>query len=134
VCSGLIKSIPADLTEASAILGAGPWAHFRRATLPLILKPLTLLLIGAFAFNFNNSVLISVLTGARPDHLDSTVPAGTTDILVSYTWRIAFQDSSQQFGLAAAVSTLIFLMVAALTLVQLRLTREADTASRAAPH
>ena len=29
------------------------------------------------------------------------MPAGTTDILVSYTWRIAFQDSGQQFGLAS---------------------------------
>ncbi len=135
LCSGLIKSIPADLTEASAILGAGPWVHFRRVTLPLILTPLTPLLIGAFAFNFNNFVLISLLTGGRPDHLDSTVPAGTTDILVSYTWRIAFQDSGQQFGLAAAVSTIIFLMVAALTLLQLRLTRQADASSgRGAPH
>lgn len=123
LCSGLIQSIPGDLGEASAVLGAGPWTHFRRVTLPLILRPLTPLLISAFAFNFNNFVLISLLTGGRPDHLDSTLPAGTTDILVSYTWRIAFQDSGQQFGLAAAVSTIIFLMVAGLTVLQLRMAR-----------
>lgn len=123
LCSGLIKSIPSDLYEASALLGAGPWVNFRRITLPLILKPLTPLLISAFAFNFNNFVLISLLTGGRPDHVDSTLPAGTTDILVSYTWRIAFQDSGQQFGLAAAISTVIFLLVAAVTLLQMRLTR-----------
>jgi len=68
-------------------------------------------------------VLISLLTGGRPDQLDATLPAGTTDILVSYTWRIAFQDSGQQFGLASAVSTVIFLIVAAITLVQMRFTR-----------
>ncbi len=130
LCTGLIKSIPADLYEASAILGAGPWVNFRRITLPLILKPLTPLLISAFAFNFNNFVLISLLTGGRPDHLDSTLPAGTTDILVSYTWRIAFQDSGQQFGLAAAISTVIFLLVAAVTLLQMRFTRIADQDAR----
>jgi maltose/maltodextrin transport system permease protein len=130
LCSGLIKSIPADLYEASALLGAGPWANFRRITLPLILKPLTPLLISAFAFNFNNFVLISLLTGGRPDYLDSTLPAGTTDILVSYTWRIAFQDSGQQFGLAAAISTIIFLLVAAVTLIQLRFTRIAERDGR----
>ncbi|MFG6466995.1 maltose ABC transporter permease MalF [Roseateles sp. BYS87W] len=124
LCSGLIQSIPADLYEASAEAGAGPWVNFSQITLPLILKPLTPLLIASFAFNFNNFVLISLLTGGRPDQLDAALPAGTTDLLVTYTWRIAFQDSGQQFGLAAAVSTLIFVLVAGITLVQMRLTRQ----------
>ncbi len=123
LCSGLTKSIPADLYEASAVAGAGPWVNFTRITLPLILKPMTPLLISAFAFNFNNFVLISLLTGGLPDQLGTSLPAGTTDILVSYTWRIAFQDSGQQFGLASAISTVIFLIVAAITLVQMRFTR-----------
>jgi len=130
LCSGLIQSIPADLYEASAVVGAGPWTNFRRITLPLILKPLTPLLISAFAFNFNNFVLVSLLTGGRPDQADSTLPAGTTDILVSYTWRIAFQDSGQQFGLAAAISTVIFLIVATITLVQLRFTSRAEASKK----
>jgi maltose/maltodextrin transport system permease protein len=130
LCSGLIQSIPADLYEASAVVGAGPWTNFRRITLPLILKPLTPLLISAFAFNFNNFVLVSLLTGGRPDLADSTLPAGTTDILVSYTWRIAFQDTGQQFGLAAAISTVIFLIVAAITLIQLRFTAPAEASRK----
>jgi maltose/maltodextrin transport system permease protein len=130
LCTGLIKAIPADLYEASAVAGANAWVNFRAITLPLILKPLTPLLISAFAFNFNNFVLISLLTGGRPDQLESNLPAGTTDILVSYTWRIAFQDSGQQFGLASAISTVIFLIVAAITLVQMRYTRIASDEPR----
>jgi maltose/maltodextrin transport system permease protein len=130
VCMGLIKAIPADLYEASAVAGAGPITNFVSITLPLILKPLTPLLISSFAFNFNNFVLISLLTGGRPDFLDTSVPAGTTDILVSYTYRIAFQDSGQQFGLAAAISTVIFLLVAAITLVQMRFTRVVEEEKR----
>ncbi|WP_246498184.1 maltose ABC transporter permease MalF [Ideonella paludis] len=130
LCTGLIKAIPSDLYEASAVAGAGPWMNFHRITLPLILKPLTPLLISAFAFNFNNFVLISLLTNGRPDQLDATTPAGTTDILVSYTWRIAFQDSGQQFGLASAISTVIFLLVAAVTLVQMKFTKINDAPAR----
>lgn len=123
LCTGLLKSIPSDLYEASALAGASPWANFTKITAPLILKPLTPLLISAFAFNFNNFVLIALLTDGRPDFLNTKLPAGTTDILVSYTYRIAFTDAGQNFGLAAAISTLIFGMVALMALLQLRLTR-----------
>ena len=127
LCTGLLKSIPGDLYEASAIAGVGPLTNFWRITAPLIARPLTPLLISAFAFNFNNFVLISLLTDGRPDFLNTKLPAGTTDILVSYTYRIAFTDSGQNFGLAAAISTLIFFMVAVMALVQLRITRQAKS-------
>lgn len=130
VCMGLIKSIPGDLYEASAVAGAGPLTNFFGITLPLILKPLTPLLISSFAFNFNNFVLITLLTGGRPDFLDIAVPAGTTDILVSYTFRMAFQDSGQQFGLASAISTVIFFIVGGITLLQMRYTKIAQTDQR----
>jgi maltose/maltodextrin transport system permease protein len=123
LCAGLIKAIPADLYEASAIAGAKPLANFFKITAPLIVKPLMPLLIAAFAYNFNNFVVISLLTDGRPDFLNTKIPAGTTDILVSYTYRIAFQDSGQNFGLAAAISTMIFLLVALLSLTHLRIAR-----------
>jgi maltose/maltodextrin transport system permease protein len=121
--TGLIKAIPSDLYEASAIAGAGPLTNFFKITAPLIIKPLMPLLIASFAFNFNNFVLIWLLTQGRPDFLGTPVPAGTTDILVSYTYRIAFQDSGQNFGLAAAISTLIFFLVALLSMANLKLLR-----------
>ena len=126
LCTGLIKSIPADLYEASAIAGAKPLTNFWRITAPLIVKPLTPLLISAFAFNFNNFVLISLLTDGRPDYLNTKLPAGTTDILVSYTYRIAFTDAGANFGLAAAISTVIFFLVAILSLVNLKLSQSND--------
>jgi maltose/maltodextrin transport system permease protein len=130
LCTGLIKAIPSDLYEASAIAGAGPLDNFFKITAPLIIRPMTPLLISSFAFNFNNFVLIALLTNGRPDFLNTRVPAGTTDILVSYTYRIAFQDSGQNFGLAAAISTVIFVLVAVLSMINLRLTRQ-EAAGRA---
>jgi maltose/maltodextrin transport system permease protein len=45
---------------------------------------------------------------------------------VSYTYRIAFTDAGANFGLAAAISTLIFLMVALLSLANLKLSKVND--------
>jgi maltose/maltodextrin transport system permease protein len=123
LCAGLIKAIPADLYEASAIAGARPLTNFFKITAPLIVKPLMPLLISVFAYNFNNFVLIALLTDGRPDFLNTKIPAGTTDILVSYTYRIAFQDSGQNFGLAAAISTMIFFMIALLSLAHLKIAK-----------
>jgi len=120
LCTGLLKAIPMDLYEASAIAGARPLTNFFRITAPLIVKPLSPLIISAFAYNFNNFVLVSLLTNGRPDFLNTKIPAGTTDILVSYTYRIAFLDSGQNFGLAAAISTVIFFLVALLSYANLR--------------
>jgi maltose/maltodextrin transport system permease protein len=120
---GLKKSIPRDLYEASALAGAGPLTNFFAITWPLIKKPLKPLLVSSFAFNFNNFVLIFLLTAGRPDFLDTNVPAGETDILVTYTYRIAFEDSGQNFGLAAAISTMVFALIAVLSIINLRLTK-----------
>jgi len=124
LCMGLLKAIPDDLYEASAMDGATPMQNFFRITLPLLIKPLTPLMIASFAFNFNNFVLIQLLTNGGPDRLGTTTPAGYTDLLVSYTWRIAFEGGGgQDFGLAAAIATLIFLLVGGLAILNLKATR-----------
>ena len=124
LCMGMLKSIPEDLYEASAMDGAGPLQNFFKITVPLLMKPLTPLLIASFAFNFNNFVLIQLLTNGSPDILGATTPAGTTDLLVSYTYRIAFQGAGgQDYGLAGAIATVIFLIVGALALLNLKLSK-----------
>lgn len=124
LCMGLLKSIPEDLYEASAMDGAGPIQNFFKITVPLLMKPLTPLLIASFAFNFNNFVLIQLLTNGAPDIIGATTPAGTTDLLVSYTYRIAFQGAGgQDYGLAGAIATAIFLIVGALALLNLKLSK-----------
>ncbi|MWQ63334.1 maltose ABC transporter permease MalF [Glaesserella parasuis] len=124
VCMGLLKAIPTDLYEASAIDGASVWQNFTKITMPLLIKPLMPLMIASFAFNFNNFVLIQLLTQGRPSMIGTSTPAGHTDLLVSYTYRIAFEGSgTQDFGLAAAIAVIIFLLVSGLALFQIRLTK-----------
>lgn len=123
LCIGLLKSIPDDLYEASAIDGANPAQNLFRITIPLIIKPLVPLLIASFAFNFNNLVLIALLTDGAPNIIGATTPAGATDLLVSYTFRIAFGQYGQDYGLASAIATLIFLMVGCIAWVNLKATK-----------
>jgi maltose/maltodextrin transport system permease protein len=123
LCMGLRQSISKDLYEASALAGAGPFTNYFQITWPLIRRPLLPLLIASFAFNFNNFVLMSLLTGGRPDIIGAAIPAGTNDILVSYTYRLAFEDSGKNYALAAAISTVIFVLVAALAYTNLRLSK-----------
>lgn len=124
VAMGFMKSIPSDLYEASAIDGANPIHNFFKITLPLVIKPLTPILIANFAFNFNNFVVIQLLTEGNPSIIGTSTPAGSTDLLVSYTYRIAFQgDGSQDFGLASAIAILIFIIISILAIIQTRMTK-----------
>ncbi len=128
ISSGMLQAVPDELYEASAIDGAGPWTNFAKVTLPQILPPLFPLLIASLAFNFNNFSLIYLLTGGKPDIVGSATVAGTTDLLVSYTFRMAFKDSSARFGFASAVATLLFIVVALLAWQQLRFSKRPSAA------
>ena len=129
ICSAMLQAIPDDLYEASAIDGASPAVNLFRITLPQILPPLFPLLIASFAFNFNNFSLIYLLTGGKPSIPDAPA-AGSTDLLVSYTFRLAFKDSSARFAYAAAVATLLFLLVSLFAWLQLRASRPSTPSRR----
>jgi arabinogalactan oligomer/maltooligosaccharide transport system permease protein len=120
VASGALQAIPAELSEAAAIDGASPRQIFNKITLPLLLKILAPLLIASFAFNFNNFNLIFLLTGGGPIYQLDGELAGATDILISYTYKIAFNQGNSNLGLASAISVLIFLLVASISLYGLR--------------
>jgi len=125
VCTGILQSVPDTIYEASAIDGSNAVHDFFKLTLPLIFKPLFPLLVASFAFNFNNFLLIYLLTGGGPDMVGAATVAGQTDILVSYTFRIAFRDTAQNFGYASAIATVIFVIVALISWWNLRHRSEA---------
>ncbi|MFQ6552499.1 maltose ABC transporter permease MalF [Aestuariibius insulae] len=112
---GFLQSVPEDHKKAAALEGASALRVFFTITLPQIIPPFLPLLIASFAFNFNNLVLIFLLTRGLPDIPGTVIPAGETDILASFTYRLAFDNAGQQFGLAGAITLLIFLVVAAIS-------------------
>jgi arabinogalactan oligomer / maltooligosaccharide transport system permease protein len=113
ITTGALQAIPSDIKEAAFVDGANGWQAFRRVTLPLLLVAVGPLLIASFAFNFNNFNIVFLLTGGGPPIQGALTPAGHTDILISYSYRLAFSSGrGQDFGLAAAISSIIFILVA----------------------
>lgn len=127
ICSGALTSIPQELKEAARVDGASPWMVFRTVTLPLLLVSTAPLLIGAFAFNFNNFVLILLLTQGGPPLSGFDVPVGATDILISFTFDLASgAGRGNQFALASAVVVLIFVVVAIISAFSFRFTKRLE--------
>ena len=81
-------------------------------TLPLLLVATSPLLIASFAFNFNNFNNIYLLTGGGPATNDQPI-AGATDILISYTYKLAFAaGKGNDYALASSIAIVIFFIVA----------------------
>src|SRR5690606_29343836 len=121
ICSGALQAIPSDIYEAAAVDGATPSDKFWKITIPLLLVTVGPLLIASFVFNFHHFLLVDALTGGNPPILESDRPAGYTDILISYVYRLAFGNSrGADYGYASAITIIIFFLVAGITMFQYR--------------
>lgn len=124
VSLGALQAIPDDLKAAAFVDGATSRQAFRAITFPMLMIAVAPLLIAAFAFNFNNFNVIYLLNEGGPPIRGAATPAGHTDILISYTYRLAFESGSgAQWGFASAIAVLIFLMVAGVSAISFRRTR-----------
>ncbi|MBC7549907.1 MAG: ABC transporter permease subunit [Cellulomonas sp.] len=128
ICTGALQSIPTDVIEAAKIDGAGPLRTWKSVTMPLLLIATAPLLISSFAFNFNNFTLIYMLTGGGPRFADASVPLGHTDILISMVYSISGVDgnAAKDYGLASALSIVIFVIVGTISAIAFRQTRKLE--------
>ncbi|GEO96160.1 ABC transporter permease subunit [Kocuria turfanensis] len=120
VTTGALQAIPGELYESAEMDGAGPVRQFGSITLPMLMVAVGPLLIASFAMNFNNFNVIYLLTGGGPQDLESTTGVGATDILISFVYKIAFAGGTNDYGLASALSILIFIMVAVVSALTFR--------------
>jgi arabinogalactan oligomer / maltooligosaccharide transport system permease protein len=128
VCTGALQSIPTDLKEAAFVDGATGFTAFRKVTFPLLLTAVSPLLIASFAFNFNNFTIVWLVTGGGPRPSGET--AGATDILLSWTYRIALDAEPKLQGLAAGLSVAIFMIVAVLSAIGFKYTKTYEEVGR----
>lgn len=107
-----LASIPADLQEAARVDGAGPWGVFWRITWPLLSPTTYFLLFVNLIGSFKVVVPVYVFTGntGGPDHAAETIG------FYLYQQAFAFFHA----GYAGAISVAFFLIVLAITGVQMR--------------
>ncbi len=128
---GALQSIPGGVYEAARIDGASGFQRLARITMPLLLISAAPLLIGSFAFTFNNFTVVFLMTGGRPPVLHAATPAGATDILISWTYRIAFQGvRGNQLALASAIAVIIFIIIATISAINFRFTKALEDVHR----
>ena len=105
--SGALQSIPKNMYEAAELDGVVGWAAFRHLTLPNLRSALIPLTLLGFIWTFNMFNVIYLMTDGGPN-LYFGQP-GQTDILITYVYDVAFREGA--YGVAAAWSVIIFLML-----------------------
>jgi len=104
-----LQAIPADLYEAAHLDGAGWWARLRHVTLPM-LSPSTFFVIVISLINgFQVFDQVYAMTGGGP--------AGASTVVVQRVYDMTFRYA--QAGAASALSWMLFLVILAITVVQL---------------
>ena len=106
-----LQGVSYDMYESASIDGAGKIKRFLYITLPNIKEPMAVAVILNVISIFNNFNAIWLLTKGGP--LDST------EIMYTYAYRQAFVD--HKFGYAAAISVVIFIVIAILTTIYIRM-------------
>ncbi|MDO5026943.1 MAG: ABC transporter permease subunit [Tissierellia bacterium] len=109
--TGILQGIPKDLYEAAEIDGATGFQRTLKITIPLVLFQTGPLLIGQYTFNFNNFSIIHLFNGGGP--FDPTVYgnlAGSTDLLISYIYKLTIQNNYQALGAAVTIIISLVLM------------------------
>ena len=111
---GILQSIPNDLYEAAYIDGANGWQKFRSITFPMIMAVAAPTLISQYTFNFNNFSIIYLFNDGGPGSVGGN--AGSTDILISWIYKLT-TNSSPQYSMAAAVTLIISVIVISISMI-----------------
>jgi multiple sugar transport system permease protein len=100
---GAFSSLPGEVFDAARIDGAGPFAIFRRLTLPLIRPFINIAIVLNIIYAFNSFGIIWILTQGGP--------ANSTDILVTYLYKVAFQYGKMDQASAMSLVMFAFLIL-----------------------
>jgi ABC-type sugar transport system permease subunit len=114
-----LQTIPGEIYEAGRLDGAGEVRIFARLTLPLLRPIMAMVVILTVISSFQVFDLVAVTTKGGP--------ANASNVLPLYIYETGFSEFD--FGYALTMSTALFVMLLAITFLQMRLLRadESDT-------
>lgn len=110
--TGVIQGISKDLYEAASIDGATGIQQTLKITIPLVLFQIAPMLINQYTFNFNNFSIIYLFNQGGP--FNPTLYgnlAGSSDILISYIYKLTMENQYQAIGAAITVFISIILII-----------------------
>jgi arabinogalactan oligomer / maltooligosaccharide transport system permease protein len=112
VALGALQAVDEDMYEAARIDGASPWQQFWHITLPSLRPALLPAVIVSVVWTFNMFNVIYLVSAGQP--------SGSTEILVTRAYKIAFEE--YRYGYAAAYSVVIFMILLIYGVFQIKAT------------
>jgi N-acetylglucosamine transport system permease protein len=110
-----IESIPADITEAALIDGAGQFILFWRITLPLVWDSVQVAFVYLGIIALDGFALVQIMT------VGPGGPDNSTEVMGLSLYRNAFTYG--KYGYASAMGVALFFLTLTLTVLMLRVTR-----------
>jgi raffinose/stachyose/melibiose transport system permease protein len=111
-----LQSIPAELTEAARLDGAGPWQVLRFVTLPMLAPAMTVTIVNSLITSLKLFDQIYVLTGGGPGY--------ATETMSTLIYKTAFTFAETGYG--SAISVVFTFAVAAVVLAALHVLRRRE--------
>lgn len=110
--TGVLQAIPKDLYEAASIDGANGLKQTFKITIPLVLFQIAPMLINQYTFNFNNFSIIYLYNQGGPFNPKVYGNlAGSSDILISYIYKLTMESQYQAIGAAITIFISIILII-----------------------
>ncbi|UGY91054.1 carbohydrate ABC transporter permease [Streptomyces gobiensis] len=113
---GALQSIPGELYEAAEMDGANAWQRFRNITLPGIRSVSSTVILLSTIWTFNMFPVIYLLTRGGP--------GDSSEILVTYAFRVAFLNSPRDFATSAAWGVIILVLLSLFAVAYRRVLRK----------
>lgn len=113
-----LQSIPGNLYDAAKIDGANIGQQTRKITIPMVIIATIPAIVGQFAFNFNNYLLIYLFNNGGPNVTGQT--AGKTDILISWVIKqVVSAGQAPDYAMVSIVSLLSAAFTVTISLIVL---------------
>ncbi len=114
--TSVLSNMNRDMYEAADLDGASGIQQFAYLTLPFVFFATTPILIAQLIGNFNNFGISFFLRGGLINSREY-FNANSTDLLINWLYNLALGGSNNYYGLASAVSILIFLLTGTFSLL-----------------
>jgi len=125
-----LQAVPEDMMEAAKIDGANGWQTLFKITIPNIMPSITICMFLTLTNGFKLFDQNLALTGGLPYIVN---PDGssvhTTEMLALNIYNTFYGQNINARGTAQAKAVLFFILVAAISLIQLRATRDKEVAA-----
>ncbi|MCM3655247.1 sugar ABC transporter permease [Metabacillus litoralis] len=114
-----LQNVPQDIVEAAKIDGANRWQVLRHITMPMVAPAVTICLFLTIASSFKVFDVNLALTNGGPFK--------STEMLALNIYTEAFVNN--RYGLGEAKALIFFLVVAAITVIQVTITKKKEIES-----